>query len=95
MTLTYHTNNVSIYVVILTQVGTSDYLGLTHLGTLFQVPVWVRKFSLGSTGDDHLFGISLVSKVTSPNEEHYRTLNYVHTVPYRFLLRFKSCSSTV
>ena len=23
-----------------------------HLGTPFQVPAWVRKFSLGSTGDE-------------------------------------------
>ena len=37
--------------VTLTQVGTSVYLGQTHLGTPFQVPAWVRKFSLGSTGD--------------------------------------------
>ena len=28
------------------------YLGQTHLGTPFQVPAWVRKFSLGSTGDE-------------------------------------------
>ena len=40
------------HVVTLTQVGTSVYLGQTHLGTPFQVPVWVRKFSLGSTGDE-------------------------------------------
>ena len=32
--------------------GTSVYLGQTHLGTPFQVPAWVRKFSLGSTGDE-------------------------------------------
>ena len=38
--------------VTLTQVGTSVYLGQTHLGTPFQVPAWVRKFSLGSTGDE-------------------------------------------
>ena len=35
-------------VVTLTQVGTSVYLGQTHLRTPFQVPAWVRKFSLGS-----------------------------------------------
>ena len=38
--------------VTLTQVGTGVYLGQTHLGTPFQVTAWVRKFSLGSTGDD-------------------------------------------
>ena len=38
--------------VTLTQVGTSVYLGQTHLGTPFQVPAWVKKFSLGSTGDE-------------------------------------------
>ena len=43
---------VPTHVVTLTQVGTSVYLGQTHLGTLFQVPAWVRKFSLGSTGDE-------------------------------------------
>ena len=40
------------HVVTLTQVGTSVYLGQTHLGTPLQVPAWVRKFSLGSTGDE-------------------------------------------
>ena len=44
--------NVPTHVVTLTQVGTSVYLGQTHLGTPFQVPAWVRKFSLGSTGDE-------------------------------------------
>ena len=39
--------DVPTHVVTLTQVGTSVYLGQTHLGTLFQVPAWVRKFSLG------------------------------------------------
>ena len=43
---------VPTHVVTLTQVGTSVYLGQTHLGTPFQVSVWVRKFSLGSTGDE-------------------------------------------
>ena len=38
--------------VTLTQVGTSVYLGQTHLGTPLQVPAWVRKFSLGSTEDE-------------------------------------------
>ena len=36
--------------VTLTQVGTNVYLGQTYLGSPFQVPAWVRKFSLGSTG---------------------------------------------
>ena len=44
--------NVPTHVVTLTQVGTSVYLGQTHLETPFQVPAWVRKFSLGSTGDE-------------------------------------------
>ena len=39
-------------VVTLTQVGTSVYLGQTHLGTPLQLLAWVRKFSLGSTGDE-------------------------------------------
>ena len=43
---------VPTHVVTLTQVGTSVYLGQTHLRTPFQVPAWVRKFSLGSTGDE-------------------------------------------
>ena len=43
---------VPTHVVTLTQVGTSVYLGQTHLGTPFQVPAWVRKFSLESTGDE-------------------------------------------
>ena len=40
----YHTY-VPTHVVTLTQVGTSVELGQTHLGTPFQVPAWVRKFS--------------------------------------------------
>ena len=40
---------VPTHVVTLIQVGTSVYLGQTHLGTPFQAPAWVRKFSLGST----------------------------------------------
>ena len=40
------------HVVTLTHVGTSVYLGQTHLGTPLQVPAWIRKFSLGSTGDE-------------------------------------------
>ena len=43
---------VPTHVVTLTQVGTAVYLGQTHQGTPLQVPVWVRKFSLGSTGDE-------------------------------------------
>ena len=43
---------VPTHVVTLTQVGTSVYLGQTHLGTPHQVPAWVSKFSLGSTGDE-------------------------------------------
>ena len=45
-------DHVPTHVVTLTQVGTSVYLGQTHPETLLQVPVWVRKFSLGSTGDE-------------------------------------------
>ena len=44
--------DVPTHVVTLTQVVTSVYLGQTHLGTSFQVPAWVRKFSLGSTRDE-------------------------------------------
>ena len=43
---------VPTHVVTLTQVGTSVYLGQTHLRTPLQVPAWVRKFLLGSTGDE-------------------------------------------
>ena len=43
---------VPTHVVTLTQVGTSVYLGQTHLGTPFEVPAWVKMFSLGSTGDE-------------------------------------------
>ena len=52
----FHLLQFSIYVpthvVTLTQVGSSVYLGQTHLGTPFQVPAWVIKFSFGSTGDE-------------------------------------------
>ena len=44
--------HVPTHVVTLTQVGASVYLGQTHLGTPLQVPAWVRKFSLGPTGDE-------------------------------------------
>ena len=44
--------SVPTHVVTLTQVGTSVYLGQTHLGTPFQVLAWVRKFSLESAGDE-------------------------------------------
>ena len=44
--------DVPTHMVTLTQVGTSVYLGQTHLGTPLQVPAWVIKFSLGSTGDE-------------------------------------------
>ena len=44
--------NVPPHVVTLTQVGISVYLGQTHLGIPLQIPAWVRKFSLGSTGDE-------------------------------------------
>ena len=47
---------VPTHVVTLTQVVTSVYLGQTHLGIPFYVSAWVRKFSLGSTRDDHFFG---------------------------------------
>ena len=47
---------VPIHVVSLTQIATSVYLGQTHLGAPFQASAWVRKFSLGSTGDDRFFG---------------------------------------
>ena len=45
-------DNVLTHVVTLTHVGTSAYLGQTHMGTPFQVLAWVRKFSFGSTGDE-------------------------------------------
>ena len=48
----WHNISVPTHVVTLTQVGTSVYLGQTHMGTPFQVPAWVRKFSFGSTGDE-------------------------------------------
>ena len=44
--------HVPTHVVTLTQVRTSVYLGQTHLRTPFEVPAWVKKFSLGSTGDE-------------------------------------------
>ena len=49
------------HVVTLTQLITSVYFGQTHLGTPFQVSAWVRKFSLGSTRDDHFFGMRHVT----------------------------------
>ena len=50
-------DTVPTHVVTPTQVVTGVYLGQTHLGTPFQVSAWVRKFSLGSTRDDHFFGM--------------------------------------
>ena len=47
--------DVPTHLVTLTQIGTSVYLGRTHLGNSIQFPAWVRKFSLGSTGGDHFF----------------------------------------
>ena len=44
--------DVPTHVVTLTHVGTSVYLGQTHLGTPLHIPAWVKKFSLGSTGDE-------------------------------------------
>ena len=55
---------VPTHVVTLTQVGTSVYLGQTHLGTPFQVPAWVRKFSLGSTGDQ-IFSLIIIQSSRS------------------------------
>ena len=62
-------DDVPTHVVTLTQVGTGVYLGQTHLGTPFQVPAWVRKFSLGSTGDEIssliIFKAYLYSRISS------------------------------
>ena len=62
--------NVPTHVVTLTQVGTSVYLGQTHLGTPFQVPAWVRKFSLGSTGDQIFSLIIIQSLFVQQKFEH-------------------------
>ena len=65
---------VPTHVVTLTQVGTSVYLGQTHLGTPFQVPAWVRKFSLGSglgsTGDQIFSLIIIQSLFVQQKFEH-------------------------
>ena len=53
---------VPTHVVTLTQVGTSVYLGQIHLGTPFQVPAWVRKFSLGST-EDQIFSLIIIQRL--------------------------------
>ena len=53
---------VPTHVVTLTQVRTSVYLGQTHLGTPLQVPAWVRKFSLGSTGDE-IFSLIIIQSL--------------------------------
>ena len=55
-------DNVPTHVVTLTQVGTSIHLGQTHLGTPFQVPAWVRKLSLGSTGDQ-IFSLIIIQSL--------------------------------
>ena len=52
-------HSVPTHVVTLTQVGTSVYLDQTHLGTPFQVPAWVRKFSFGPTGDQ-IFSLIII-----------------------------------
>ena len=62
--------NVPTHVVTLTQVGTSVYLGQTHLGTPFQVPAWVRKFSFGSTGDEISSLIIIQSLFVQQNFEY-------------------------
>ena len=61
---------VPTHVVTLTQVGTSVYLGQTHLETPFQVPAWVRKFSLGSTGDEISSLIIIQSLFVQQKFEH-------------------------
>ena len=50
--ITFQIEIVTTHVPTLTQVGTSVYLSQTHLGTPLQVPACVKKFSLGSTGDE-------------------------------------------
>ena len=62
--------NVPTHVVTLTQVGTSVYLGQTHLRTPFQVPAWVRKVSLGSTGDEISSLIIVQSLLVQQNFEY-------------------------
>ena len=65
-------SNVPTHVVTLTQMGTSVYLGQTHLGTPFQVPAWVRKFSLGSTGDEISSLIIIQSLLVQKNFEYLK-----------------------
>ena len=62
--------SVPTHVVTLTQVGTSVYLGQTHLETPFQVSAWVRKFSLGSTGDEISSLIIIHSSFVQQNFEY-------------------------
>ena len=62
--------DVPTHVVTLTHVGTSVYLGQTRLGTPFQVPAWVRKFSLGSTGDEISSLIFIQSLFVQQKFEH-------------------------
>ena len=52
----------SDHVFTLTQVGTRVYLGQTHLGTPFQVPAWIRKFSLGST-ENQVFSLIIIQSL--------------------------------
>ena len=61
---------VPTHMVTLTQVETSVYLGQTHLGTPFQVPAWVRKFSLGSTTDEISSLIIIQSLFVKQKFEH-------------------------
>ena len=56
--------------VTLTQAETSVYLGQTPLGTPFQVPAWVKKFSLGSTGDQIFSLIIIQSLFVQQKFEH-------------------------
>ena len=60
---------VRTHLVTLTQVGTSVYLGQTHLGTSCKFLLGSESFHLGQLGMTISFGMSLVSKVTSLNEE--------------------------
>ena len=62
--------HVPTHAVTLTQVRTSVYLGQTHLGTPFQVLAWVKKFSLGSAGDE-ISSLIITQRLSVPQKfEH-------------------------
>ena len=86
----YVSHTVPTHVITLTQVGTSVYLGQTHLGTTFKFLLGSESFHLGQLGM-----MSLVSKVTSPNEEHCRKERQCRPVEVDKIMFQPGCPSKI